>query len=259
MGISATIDSLNPFVSISDYSAVVYQYVYPQLVEYDTNNLSIQPSFATKWETSPDGLVWTFHTVPRPGEFGYETWPKDAWKYVGGANNWGEISIDAARGIAREVRLYERDAAGRRIFRGLPPWAPDGTRGVPVLLPAAGRLLRNPYFSGQGPLYHMLVVKGYTRDGKIITDDPGTRLAAQQQVERVRRADDAGQFVVAEGRPGIGQAVLGLAVAADLDHVDAVLHLPPYLARDLVVARERMHEDHALLGASHRFRCDDVL
>lgn len=64
MGISATIDSLNPFVSISDYSAVVYQYVYPQLVEYDTNNLSIQPSFATKWETSPDGLVWTFHTVP---------------------------------------------------------------------------------------------------------------------------------------------------------------------------------------------------
>ena len=44
-------------------------------------------------------LVWTFHTVPRPGEFGYDTWPADAWKTVGGANNWGEQSIDATRGI----------------------------------------------------------------------------------------------------------------------------------------------------------------
>src|SRR5262245_13593385 len=43
--------------------------------------------------------VWTFHTVPRPGEFGYETWPKDAWKTVGGANNWAEQSIDTKRGI----------------------------------------------------------------------------------------------------------------------------------------------------------------
>jgi glucose dehydrogenase len=44
-------------------------------------------------------LVWTFHTVPRPGEFGYDTWPPDAWKTVGGANNWGEQSIDVKRGI----------------------------------------------------------------------------------------------------------------------------------------------------------------
>ena len=45
-------------------------------------------------------LVWTFHTVPRPGEFGYDTWPPEAWKEVGGANVWGEISVDEARGIA---------------------------------------------------------------------------------------------------------------------------------------------------------------
>ena len=45
-------------------------------------------------------LVWTFHTVPRPGEFGYDTWPKDAYKYVGGTNNWGEMTIDTQRGIA---------------------------------------------------------------------------------------------------------------------------------------------------------------
>ncbi len=43
--------------------------------------------------------VWQFHTVPRPGEYGYDTWPPDAWKTVGGANNWSEQSIDPIRGI----------------------------------------------------------------------------------------------------------------------------------------------------------------
>jgi len=45
-------------------------------------------------------LLWQFHTIPRPGEFGYETNPPDGWKYMGGANNWGEMSIDEERGIA---------------------------------------------------------------------------------------------------------------------------------------------------------------
>jgi quinoprotein glucose dehydrogenase len=45
-------------------------------------------------------LVWTFHTTPYPGEFGYDTWPKDAYKSAGGTNVWGEISIDEKRGIA---------------------------------------------------------------------------------------------------------------------------------------------------------------
>lgn len=47
--------------------------------------------------------------------------------------------------------------------------------GNPVILPAAGRLLKNPNFKQPGPIYHALVVKGYTKDGKIITNDPGTR------------------------------------------------------------------------------------
>ena len=44
-------------------------------------------------------LVWSFHTVPRPGEFGYDTWPKEAYKYIGGTNTWGDMAIDAKRGI----------------------------------------------------------------------------------------------------------------------------------------------------------------
>ena len=45
-------------------------------------------------------LVWTFHTIPYPGEYGYETWPESAWKWAGGVNTWGEISIDEKRAIA---------------------------------------------------------------------------------------------------------------------------------------------------------------
>jgi quinoprotein glucose dehydrogenase len=45
-------------------------------------------------------LVWTFHTIPHPGDFGYDTWPEGAYKWAGGVNAWGEISIDKARGIA---------------------------------------------------------------------------------------------------------------------------------------------------------------
>ena len=47
-------------------------------------------------------------------------------------------------------------------------------KGNPVILPAAGRRLLNPYFSGDGPWYHMLIVKGYDRN-EFITNDPGTK------------------------------------------------------------------------------------
>ncbi|MCZ6674025.1 MAG: PQQ-binding-like beta-propeller repeat protein, partial [Verrucomicrobia bacterium] len=45
-------------------------------------------------------IVWSFHTIPHPGEFGYETWPKDAWKTAGGANSWAGITLDTERGLA---------------------------------------------------------------------------------------------------------------------------------------------------------------
>ena len=42
---------------------------------------------------------WSFHTIPHEGEFGAESWPKDAWKHSGAANNWGGMTVDALRGI----------------------------------------------------------------------------------------------------------------------------------------------------------------
>jgi hypothetical protein len=54
--------------------------------------------------------------------------------------------------------------------------------GRPVIVPSAGRLLGNPNFTGQGPLYHALVLKGYTKT-TFITNDPGTRLGADYQYD----------------------------------------------------------------------------
>jgi quinoprotein glucose dehydrogenase len=44
-------------------------------------------------------LVWTFHAVPRPGEFGHDSWAGDSWKDRSGVNNWGLMTADIRRGI----------------------------------------------------------------------------------------------------------------------------------------------------------------
>ncbi|HEX6180352.1 MAG TPA: PQQ-binding-like beta-propeller repeat protein [Chitinophagaceae bacterium] len=67
-------------------------------------------------------LAWTFHTVPRPGEFGYSTWPKDAYKYVGGVNVWSEMSVDEKRGVvylplgSPTYDFYGADRLGSNLF-----------------------------------------------------------------------------------------------------------------------------------------------
>jgi quinoprotein glucose dehydrogenase len=67
-------------------------------------------------------LLWQFHTIPRPGEFGYDTNPPDGYKYMGGANNWGEMSIDEARGIvyiptgSATADFYGGDRPGQNLF-----------------------------------------------------------------------------------------------------------------------------------------------
>jgi quinoprotein glucose dehydrogenase len=51
------------------------------------------------FEVRTGKLRWSFHTIPRPGEFGYDTWPKDTWKNSGGANNWTGMTLDPKTGI----------------------------------------------------------------------------------------------------------------------------------------------------------------
>jgi hypothetical protein len=97
-------------------------------------------------------------------------WEKDTFGF------YEDTTADEVARIGREYYGYKNTSAV--AIRSIDDVKKQVALGVPVILPAAGRLLHNPYFSGQGPLYHMLVVKGYTKDGKIITDDPGTRRGA---------------------------------------------------------------------------------
>jgi len=51
------------------------------------------------WDLHTGKLAWTFHTIPHPGETGYETWPKDNWVNAGSPANWGAATLDAQRGL----------------------------------------------------------------------------------------------------------------------------------------------------------------
>ncbi|MEO8735268.1 MAG: PQQ-binding-like beta-propeller repeat protein [Edaphobacter sp.] len=67
-------------------------------------------------------MEWIFHTIPHPGEPGYDTWPKDAWKYAGGTNDWGEFSLDQKRGIvyfptgSSTYDMYGGDRIGKDVY-----------------------------------------------------------------------------------------------------------------------------------------------
>jgi len=67
-------------------------------------------------------IRWTFHTIPHPGELGYDTWPVDAWKTAGGANSWAGMSVDVDRGIvyiptgSATPDFYGGDRIGRNLF-----------------------------------------------------------------------------------------------------------------------------------------------
>lgn len=65
---------------------------------------------------------WVFHTVPRPGEFGYDTWPREAWKHTGGANDWAGLTLDVDRGMvfvptgSAAYDFYGGDRHGDNLF-----------------------------------------------------------------------------------------------------------------------------------------------
>jgi quinoprotein glucose dehydrogenase len=81
-----------------------------------------QPGFIRAYDCTTGKLVWTFHTVPYPGEPGYETWPPDAYKVVGGVNNWAGMSIDSKRGMvflalgSPSYDFYGKDRKGANLY-----------------------------------------------------------------------------------------------------------------------------------------------
>jgi len=57
------------------------------------------PGHIRSFDAKTGKLRWIFRTIPRPGEFGYATWPKEAYKISGGANAWAGLSIDPKLGM----------------------------------------------------------------------------------------------------------------------------------------------------------------
>jgi len=95
VGSSSTFDTLNPFTAFQANSILVFLYEYPYLSQYDNQN-KIVPEFATRWETSSDGLTLTYHLVPNAKWSDGQTLDSSdvAWtfntivKYVKGATSY---------------------------------------------------------------------------------------------------------------------------------------------------------------------------
>lgn len=64
IGSTSNIDTMNPFVTFQQNSYSAFEYIYPQLVQFDSVTFEPIPDFALSWEQSADGLTWTFHTAP---------------------------------------------------------------------------------------------------------------------------------------------------------------------------------------------------
>jgi quinoprotein glucose dehydrogenase len=84
--------------------------------------LPAPPGDVRAYNARTGALVWTFHTIPHPGEFGYDTWPRDAWKQSGAANNWAGMTVDRQRGIvyvptgSAAMDFYGADRLGDDLF-----------------------------------------------------------------------------------------------------------------------------------------------
>ncbi|MFZ0632698.1 MAG: PQQ-binding-like beta-propeller repeat protein [Acidobacteriaceae bacterium] len=80
------------------------------------------PGDVRAFDVRTGDLRWTFHTIPHPGEVGYDTWPPDAWKTAGAANNWAGMTLDTARGIvyvptgSAVFDFYGGDRIGNDLF-----------------------------------------------------------------------------------------------------------------------------------------------
>lgn len=101
--------------------------VYKNLIITGGNNGEQQPSLGLygdirAWDARSGTLVWTFHTVPRAGEPGADTWEGSSWKDRSGTNMWAFFSIDDARGLlfapigAPTSDYYGGDRKGKNLY-----------------------------------------------------------------------------------------------------------------------------------------------
>lgn len=87
-----------------------------------SETLPATPGDIRAYDVRTGKLRWTFHTIPHPGEFGYDTWPPNAWKTSGAANNWAGMALDIKRGLvyvptgSTAFDFYGADRHGDNLF-----------------------------------------------------------------------------------------------------------------------------------------------
>ena len=102
---------------------------------------SRRPATSAPTTSSPGRRSGSSTPCREPGEFGYETNPKDGYKYIGGANNWGEMSVDERarhrlhRDRIGDLRLLRRRSPRRQSLRQLHPRARHADRQAALALP----------------------------------------------------------------------------------------------------------------------------
>ena len=80
------------------------------------------PGAIRAYDVRTGRLRWVFNAIPSPGQAGHETWPRDAWKTAGGANNWAGMVVDEARGIvfaptgSAVSDFYGADRKGNNLY-----------------------------------------------------------------------------------------------------------------------------------------------
>lgn len=88
----------------------------------EPETLPAPPGDIRAYDVRTGKLRWSFHTIPHPGEFGYATWPQDAWQTSGAANNWAGMTVDVQRGIvyvptgSAAFDFYGADRLGDDLF-----------------------------------------------------------------------------------------------------------------------------------------------
>ena len=88
----------------------------------EPETLPAPPGDIRAYDARSGKLRWSFHTIPHPGEFGYDTWPKDAWKTSGAANTWAGMALDSKTGIlyvptgSAAFDFYGADRVGDDLF-----------------------------------------------------------------------------------------------------------------------------------------------
>jgi quinoprotein glucose dehydrogenase len=87
-----------------------------------SENAGAVPGYIRAFNIRSGRLEWVFRTIPHPGEYGYETWPSEAYKTSGGANSWAGMSLDEKRGIvyvptgSAAFDFWGGDRKGQNLF-----------------------------------------------------------------------------------------------------------------------------------------------